>query len=86
MTVDRKCDSKNLNMSPLCYLNGDMVPPLWQEEVVNTYKMVNNESLPDYVKVLLDIILFKAYCLNAINTTCRLYIYSICMDHSIFEN
>ena len=56
MTVDRKCDSTNLNVSPLCYLNGDMKPPLWQEEVVNTYKMVNNESLPDYVEVLLDII------------------------------
>lgn len=42
-------------MSPLCYLDGDMKPPLWQEEVVKTYQMVN-ESLPGYIEVLLNII------------------------------
>ena len=41
-------------MSPLCYLDGDMKPPLWQEEVVKTYQTVN-ESLPGYIEVLLNI-------------------------------
>ena len=41
-------------MSPLCHLNGGLKPSLWQEEVVKTYQMVN-ESLPDYIEVLLNI-------------------------------
>ena len=42
-------------MSPLCHLNEGLKPSLWQEEVVKTYQMVN-ESLPDYIEVLLDIV------------------------------
>ena len=49
----RTCDSKNLNMSPLCDLKSGLEPSLWQEEVVNTYEAAagNNGSIPQYVKV-----------------------------------
>ena len=51
----RTCDSKNLNMSPLCDLQSGLEPSLWQGEVVNTYEAAaagNNESIPQYVKVM----------------------------------
>ena len=51
----RTCDSKNLNMSPLCNLQSGLEPSLWQGEVVNTYEAAaagNNESIPQYVKVM----------------------------------
>ena len=49
----RTCDSKNLNMSPLCDLQSDLDPSLWQGEVVTTYEAAagDNESIPQYVKV-----------------------------------
>ena len=46
----RKCDTKNINASPLCALAGGQDPPLWQEDVANTYSAVNG-ALPPYVKV-----------------------------------
>ena len=49
----RTCDSKNLNMSPLCDLQSGLEPSLWQGEVVNTYEAAagNNGNIPQYVKV-----------------------------------
>ena len=49
----RQCDSKNLHMSPLCDLQSNQGPSLWQGEVVDTYRSAdgNNENLPDYIKV-----------------------------------
>ena len=50
----RTCDSKNLNMSPLCDLQSGLEPSLWQGEVVNTYEAAaagNNGSIPQYLKV-----------------------------------
>ena len=46
----RRCDSHNLNLSPLCNLQSDTKPSLWQQEVVETYKSVDG-TLPNYVKV-----------------------------------
>ena len=48
--ICRKCDTKNINASPLCALSGGQDPPLWQEDVANTYSAVNG-ALPPYVKV-----------------------------------
>ena len=51
--MTRQCDSKNLHMSPLCDLQSNQGPSLWQGEVVDTYRSAdgNNENLPDYIKV-----------------------------------
>jgi len=46
----RKCDSKNLNISPLCSLDSTMKPTLWQREVVDSYN-VSAGNIPDYIKV-----------------------------------
>ena len=41
----RTCDSKNLNMSPLCDLQSGLEPSLWQGEVVNTYEAAAGDKL-----------------------------------------
>ena len=43
----RNCDSRNLNLSPLCDLAHPLSPAIWEDEVKKTYEDVNN--MPDYV-------------------------------------
>jgi len=48
------CDSRNLNLDPLCTLdnNGSMLN-LWKTQVEDVYyKTSNNSTLPDYIKNL----------------------------------
>jgi hypothetical protein len=45
----RRCDSRNLNLSPLCDLSSNMQPQAWGEEVAEVYK---NTQLPDYIQRL----------------------------------
>ena len=56
MTLPRRCDSKNLNLSPLCDLAGAAGegPSLFTEEVVTTYQAaLSSGDLPSYIKVTL---------------------------------
>ena len=43
----RNCDSRNLNLSPLCDLAHPLSPAIWEEEVKKTYGDV--ENMPDNV-------------------------------------
>ena len=55
MALYRRCDSKNLNLSPLCDLaaaGAGEGPSLFTEEVVTTYQAaLSSGDLPSYIKV-----------------------------------
>ena len=57
MTLPRRCDSKNLNLSPLCDLaaaGASEGPSLFTEGVVTTYQAaLTSGDLPSYIKVTL---------------------------------
>ena len=44
----RRCDYKNLGVSPLCSLNSDIQPQIWSENLFKEYASADTE-LPEYV-------------------------------------
>merc|ERR1719209_588506 len=46
-----KCDSRNLNLNPLCMLKKGSLPALWTERVKETYKTYER-SIPSYISTL----------------------------------
>merc|ERR1712130_564260 len=46
-----KCDSRNLNLNPLCMLKTGSLPALWTERVKETYKE-SDSSVPSYISSL----------------------------------
>ena len=46
----RRCDSRNINLSPLCDLNNIGNISLWQDEIDRTYnEVLNGSPLPGYI-------------------------------------
>ena len=54
MSLFRRCDSRNLDMSQLCKLATDVQPAIWSQDVLQLYDLYNenadNEDYPDYMK------------------------------------
>ena len=44
----RRCDSRNLNLSPLCDLSNKAGPFYWKTSVSDVYKKIG--SIPDYIR------------------------------------
>ena len=46
----RRCDSRNLNLSPLCDLASEVSPYLWLKSVKETYEQnAPGQPLPEYI-------------------------------------
>ena len=54
----RRCDSRNLDMSPLCKLSSGVQPAMWSDEVLQLYNLYKEnediEDYPDYIKQYQD--------------------------------
>ncbi len=44
----RKCDVRNLGLSPLCDFAGTVDPPIWGSSVIDEYEILNN-GVPSYI-------------------------------------
>jgi hypothetical protein len=47
--MSRTCDSRNLNLSPLCDLTSTVEPVKWGKDVKEQYE---NTDVPDYIQTL----------------------------------